>query len=60
MIKTPCIGRCTCTLGDEVCKGCGRTADQVRDWNGYTEEKKAAVIKECKKSPAGMTEPTRL
>ena len=43
-VKTPCIGRCTCTLGDDICKGCGRTADQVRDWNGYSDAEKSAII----------------
>lgn len=44
-IKPPCIGRCSCTLGDDVCRGCFRTADEVRDWNGYTQEQKRQVIK---------------
>lgn len=44
-VKSPCIGRCSCTLGDDVCKGCGRTADQVRDWNGYSDKQKAEVLR---------------
>lgn len=55
MIKTksPCIGKCSCTLGDDVCRGCGRTAEQVRDWNGYTEEQKAEVLRELRR-PEGL------
>ncbi|QSM00585.1 DUF1289 domain-containing protein [Oceanospirillum phage vB_OliS_GJ44] len=51
LIKTPCIGRCTCTLGDDVCKGCGRTADQVRDWNRYSDSEKIKVLQKIKKAP---------
>ena len=34
--KTPCIGRCSTTFGDEICKGCGRTYVQVIQWNGLS------------------------
>jgi len=50
-VKTPCVGQCSCTLGDDVCRGCDRTAAEVRDWNGYTEAKKKQVLVaiRCKK-----------
>lgn len=44
LVKTPCIGMCSCSLGDSVCRGCGRTAVEVRDWNSYTELKKKQVL----------------
>lgn len=47
-VKTPCIGRCTCTLGDDTCKGCGRTANQVRDWNGYSHSEKEGIMSDLK------------
>ena len=29
----PCIGVCSATQwGDSICKGCGRTATEIRDW----------------------------
>jgi uncharacterized protein len=28
----PCIAICTTAQGDAVCKGCGRTEDEVQDW----------------------------
>lgn len=41
---SPCVGRCTATsLGDEICRGCGRTAEEVRDWNTYDSEQKMRV-----------------
>jgi predicted Fe-S protein YdhL (DUF1289 family) len=29
---TPCIAICSTSQGDEVCKGCGRTFDEVQFW----------------------------
>lgn len=42
--KHPCIGRCSTSLGDDVCKGCHRTAQEVIEWNGYTREQKIVII----------------
>lgn len=40
----PCVGECTTTTGDTVCRGCGRTVEEIRDWPGYTHEQRAAVV----------------
>lgn len=40
----PCVGRCSHNVGDDLCRGCGRTIDEVRDWNTYTPEVKAALM----------------
>ncbi len=33
----PYVGICSCTQwGDDRCKGCGRTATEVRDWNTFS------------------------
>ncbi|MEH3085664.1 MAG: DUF3717 domain-containing protein [Xylophilus ampelinus] len=32
MPDTPCIAICSTSQGDEVCKGCGRTFDEVQHW----------------------------
>ena len=29
---TPCIAICSTSQGDEICKGCGRTFDEVQLW----------------------------
>lgn len=34
-LLTPCVGTCSCTQGDSVCRGCNRTDEEVRDWNRY-------------------------
>jgi uncharacterized protein len=28
----PCIAICSTSQGDDVCKGCGRTFDEVQNW----------------------------
>jgi uncharacterized protein len=32
MPDTPCIAICSTSQGDEVCKGCGRSFDEVQRW----------------------------
>lgn len=43
--KTPCIGVCSTTFGDTVCRGCKRFLHEIVDWNRYTEEQKTLVWK---------------
>ncbi len=33
-IDTPCIGLCSTVYGDDICRGCQRTFQEVIDWNG--------------------------
>jgi predicted Fe-S protein YdhL (DUF1289 family) len=41
---SPCIGICSSTnVGDEICIGCGRTAQEVIDWNTYSDTQKIAI-----------------
>ena len=40
---TPCIAVCSTAQGDAVCKGCGRTEDEVRDWPALSPFAKRAV-----------------
>ena len=37
---TPCIAICSTSQGDEVCKGCGRTFDEVQHWPAMTPAEK--------------------
>lgn len=41
---TPCIGLCSTTYGDSVCRGCKRFAHEIVDWNRYDEPQKQAVV----------------
>ncbi len=40
---TPCIAICSTNQGDAVCKGCGRTHDEVTRWPAMTPGEKRAV-----------------
>lgn len=39
---TPCVAVCSTTF-DDVCRGCGRTVDEVANWVFMTEEEKERV-----------------
>ncbi len=41
--ECPCLGFCTTALGDDVCKSCGRTFEEVCDWNFMTIAQKQRV-----------------
>lgn len=40
---TPCIAICSTSQGDDVCKGCGRTFDEVQHWPVMTPAEKRAT-----------------
>jgi uncharacterized protein len=40
MPDTPCIAICSTSQGDAVCKGCGRTFDEVQRWTEMTPAEK--------------------
>ena len=46
--QTPCIGICSTTYGDLICRGCKRFAHEVTGWNGYADIQRAAVWRRLK------------
>jgi uncharacterized protein len=40
---TPCIAVCSTSQGDETCKGCGRSFDEVQRWTVMSASEKRAV-----------------
>lgn len=40
---SPCIALCSTALGDPVCRGCGRTFDEVSAWTVLSEADKDAI-----------------
>ncbi len=40
---TPCVGHCTTALGDDVCRSCHRTFDEITRWVEMNEEERRAV-----------------
>jgi len=43
MPDTPCIAICSTSQGDAVCKGCGRSFDEVQHWPGMSPSEKRVV-----------------
>ncbi len=41
--ESPCVGRCSTTYGDDICKGCGRTFLEVVNWIIFDDDEKSAV-----------------
>jgi predicted Fe-S protein YdhL (DUF1289 family) len=39
----PCIAICSTAQGDALCKGCGRTEDEVQDWPLFSPGEKRSV-----------------
>ena len=40
---TPCIAICSTSQGDDVCKGCGRSFDEVQHWTVMSPAEKRAT-----------------
>ena len=43
-VATPCIGLCSTTFGDVVCRGCKRYVHEIVGWNGFTDGQQRIVI----------------
>ena len=43
MRRTPCVGVCSTTYGDLVCRGCKRFSHEIVGWNSYQEEQRELV-----------------
>ena len=43
--STPCLGICSTTYGDNVCKGCKRFVHEVISWNKYTTKERVREIR---------------
>jgi len=41
--RTPCVGICSTTYGDLVCRGCKRFAHEIVQWNGYAGEQQRTI-----------------
>ena len=41
--RTPCVGICSTTYGDLVCRGCKRFAHEITSWNAYSKDQQARV-----------------
>jgi predicted Fe-S protein YdhL (DUF1289 family) len=44
-IKSPCKGICNLDFAThQICQGCGRSIDEIRNWNAFTDQHKKVVV----------------
>ena len=48
-LRTPCVGICSTIYGDEICRGCVRTYQEIIHWNGFSDEQKQATLDRLEK-----------
>jgi len=41
--ECPCVGHCTTALGDDVCRSCHRTFDEVTRWPELSDEERIRI-----------------
>ena len=41
--STPCIGICSTTFGDDVCKGCKRFSHEITNWGKFSTDERVVV-----------------
>ncbi|MCZ6641686.1 MAG: DUF1289 domain-containing protein [Gammaproteobacteria bacterium] len=41
--RTPCVGICSTTYGDLVCRGCKRFAHEIVQWNGFADDQQDRI-----------------
>ena len=51
--RSPCIGVCSTTYGDLICRGCYRFAHEVTQWNGYEPAQQTVVLERLAALRAG-------
>jgi len=43
LTDSPCVGICSTAIGDEICIGCGRSFNEVNQWNTLSDKEKHAI-----------------
>jgi predicted Fe-S protein YdhL (DUF1289 family) len=54
--RTPCVGTCSTTYGDLVCRGCKRFAHEIVQWNRFEPDQRDAVWSRLLDLRAGAVE----
>ncbi|MCM5552149.1 DUF1289 domain-containing protein [Pleomorphomonas sp. NRKKF1] len=44
MVETPCVKVCRMLEGGSLCRGCGRTLDEIARWTSMSSEERRAVM----------------
>jgi len=54
--KTPCVGICSTTYGDLVCRGCKRYAHEIIQWNAFSAKQRSTIWQRLAELRDGATE----
>lgn len=44
MVETPCVKVCRILEGGNVCRGCGRTLDEIARWTSMSHEERRSIM----------------
>ncbi len=47
-MDTPCVKKCKLSSSN-ICLGCGRTLEMIKNWLSYTDKERKTIIKKLKK-----------
>lgn len=59
-MESPCIKICTYDPESGLCRGCGRTLEEIGGWFSMTETERCAVMAELPERLAKITKPSAL
>lgn len=48
-IESPCLGICSTTQGDQICRGCKRDSEEILNWGAYTSEQRSTIMERTEK-----------
>ena len=54
-VINPCIGQCGLDE-DDVCMGCFRTGEEIRDWVNKGDDERIEIVIRCKKQMADQSQ----
>lgn len=43
-VPSPCVGICDLDPADDVCRGCGRTIDEIAEWGAADDARRRAIL----------------
>ena len=49
MIETPCVKICRILEGGGICRGCGRTLDEIARWTSMSDEERRTIMADLAK-----------
>ncbi len=44
-IESPCLGVCSTTQGDDICRGCKRNSDEILNWGALSGEQRSNIMR---------------